>query len=50
MYKVCDELLCVISEWPTLAAAKDAARLLAALRPSRIWFVCGKDGLVIAGF
>jgi hypothetical protein len=50
MFRVCDQSLRVLSEWATLAAAKETARIRAREYRNRTFFVCGADGSVIAGY
>jgi hypothetical protein len=50
MFKVCDECMNIRSEWVTLAAAKATADIRAKEYPGQVFFVCGPDGMVIAGY
>lgn len=50
MFKICDRNLHVLAEESSLSRAKTEARKRANELTEHVFFVCGNDGIVIAGF
>jgi hypothetical protein len=50
MYFVCDQNMQIVSEWVSLVAAKASAKNRKQEFQAQSWFVCGNNGMVIAGY
>ena len=50
MWKVCDSKMQIVSEWASLSAAKDSAKIRSNEYPGQVYFVCDGSGMVWAGF
>lgn len=50
MFTVCDSTLKILSDWASLAAAKEIAKIRKSEYPNQIFFVCDHTGQIIAGY